>query len=160
MSSFTRFADQFVHSESAFIVSGLGYNPRTGHYDASRNVRIRSIELAPNFKVRTLPSCTRPRCSCPAAQILLDSWNINTNVWLRECIYKRVAKKGRKPGCVKSSALTGVLLLTQHALTASRALRLPSSPLHCKSAPPMPRLKRFSHRSCVIAGTALTRATS
>lgn len=32
-------------------------------------------------------------------QVLLDSWNMNTNVWLRECIYKRVAKKGRKPGC-------------------------------------------------------------
>jgi len=27
---------------------------------------------------------------------------MNTNVWLRECIYKRVAKKGRKPGCVGS----------------------------------------------------------
>lgn len=40
-----------VPRESAFIVSGLGYNPSTKHYDASRNVRIRSIELAPNFKV-------------------------------------------------------------------------------------------------------------
>lgn len=39
-------------SESAFIISGLGYNPQTKKYDASRNVRIRSIELAPNFKVR------------------------------------------------------------------------------------------------------------
>jgi hypothetical protein len=31
-------------------------------------------------------------------QVLLDSWNMNANVWLRECIYKRLAKKGRKPG--------------------------------------------------------------
>ena len=37
-------------SESSCILSGLGYNPRTGHYDASRNLRIRNIELAPNFK--------------------------------------------------------------------------------------------------------------
>lgn len=65
-------------------MAGLGYNPQTRHYDASRNVRITSIELAPNFKV------------------LLDSWNMNTNVWLRECIYKRVAKTGKKPGQVFS----------------------------------------------------------
>lgn len=39
-------------SESSCILSGLGYNPRTGHYDASRNLRIRNIELAPNFKAR------------------------------------------------------------------------------------------------------------
>lgn len=30
----------------------------------------------------------------------MDSWNVNTNVWLRENIYKRVAKKGKKPGYV------------------------------------------------------------
>lgn len=30
---------------------------------------------------------------------------MNTNVWLRECIYKRVAKKGRKPG-FKSTQIT------------------------------------------------------
>lgn len=68
-------------------MSGFGYNPSTKKYDASRNVRIRDIELAPNFK------------------ILLDSWNMNTNVWLRECIYKRVAKEGRKPG-FKSTQIT------------------------------------------------------
>lgn len=43
-------------SETAFIVAGLGYNPQTKHYDASRNVRIGSIELAPNFKVSFEPS--------------------------------------------------------------------------------------------------------
>mgnify|MGYP007026587889 CR=1 FL=1 len=49
-------------SESAFIISGLGYNPQTKHYDASRNVRIRSIEFAPNFKVRLLsPSSSSSR---------------------------------------------------------------------------------------------------
>jgi lysophospholipid acyltransferase len=45
------------------------------------------IEWPPNFKV------------------LLDSWNMKTNVWLRETMYKRVARKGRKPG-FKSSMVT------------------------------------------------------
>ncbi|SCV72442.1 BQ2448_3979 [Microbotryum intermedium] len=80
----TKYYGVWCIAESAFIISGLGYNPRTKHYDASRNVRIRSIEFAPNFK------------------ILLDSWNMNTNVWLRECIYKRVTSKGRKPGFVST----------------------------------------------------------
>jgi lysophospholipid acyltransferase len=38
------------------------------------------VEFAPNFK------------------ILLDSWNIRTNIWLREYVYKRITPKGRKPG--------------------------------------------------------------
>ena len=46
-----------------------------------------NIEFAENFKM------------------LLDSWNMKTNVWLRECIYKRVTKKGAKPG-FKSSMTT------------------------------------------------------
>lgn len=29
---------------------------------------------------------------------LLDAWNCGTNYWLRECVYKRLAKKGKKPG--------------------------------------------------------------
>ncbi|BGP13333.1 hypothetical protein JCM10213_001480 [Rhodosporidiobolus nylandii] len=84
-------------AESAFIISGFGYNPQTKHYDASRNVRIRNIELAPNFKV------------------LLDSWNMNTNVWLRECIYKRVAKKGKKPG-FKSTQITFITSALWHGV--------------------------------------------
>ena len=42
------------------------------------------IEFAPNFKV------------------LLDAWNVKTNVWLRECVYKRVTPKGKKPGFASS----------------------------------------------------------
>ncbi|KAK4056260.1 Lysophospholipid acyltransferase [Microbotryomycetes sp. JL221] len=90
-------AKVWYQSESAYILSGLGFNPRTGHYDASRNVRIRTIELAPNFK------------------ILLDSWNINTNIWLRECIYKRVTKKGRKPG-FKSTQITFITSALWHGV--------------------------------------------
>lgn len=36
---------------------------------------------------------------------------MNTNVWLRECIYKRVAKKGRKPGCVRPRSLSALSAL-------------------------------------------------
>ncbi|GAA5830940.1 hypothetical protein JCM11251_005086 [Rhodosporidiobolus azoricus] len=93
----TKYYAVWCIAESAFILSGLGYNPQTKHYDASRNVRIRSIELAPNFK------------------ILLDSWNMKTNVWLRECIYKRVAKQGRKPG-FKSTQITFITSALWHGV--------------------------------------------
>jgi lysophospholipid acyltransferase len=36
---------------------------------------------------------------------MLDNWNKNTNVWLRECVYKRVTPKGKKPG-FRSTMLT------------------------------------------------------
>ncbi|GAA5976711.1 hypothetical protein JCM5350_006728 [Sporobolomyces pararoseus] len=91
----TKYYAVWCMAETAFIVAGLGYNPQTKHYDASRNVRISSIELAPNFK------------------ILLDSWNMNTNVWLRECIYKRVAKTGKKPG-FKSTQITFITSALWH----------------------------------------------
>ena len=38
-------------------------------------------------------------------EMFLDSWNMKTNVWLRECVYKGVTKKGAKPG-FKSSMMT------------------------------------------------------
>ncbi|KAM0749795.1 MBOAT-domain-containing protein [Meredithblackwellia eburnea MCA 4105] len=93
----TKYYAVWCIAESAFIVSGLGFNPVTKKYDASRNVRIRSIELAPNFK------------------ILLDSWNMNTNVWLRECIYKRVTKPGKKPG-FKSTQITFITSALWHGI--------------------------------------------
>lgn len=93
----TKYYAVWCVAESSFILSGLGYNPMTKKYDASRNVRIRSIEFAPNFK------------------ILLDSWNVNTNVWLRENIYKRVAKKGKKPG-FKSTQITFITSALWHGV--------------------------------------------
>jgi lysophospholipid acyltransferase len=78
-------------TEGASILTGLGF---TGYgpsgestWEGAANVKILEIELPSNFKV------------------LLDSWNINTNIWLRECIYKRVTPKGKKPG-FRSSMLT------------------------------------------------------
>lgn len=76
-------------SEGACILTGLGfngYNPKTGRtlWNRVRNVNILAIESAESFKV------------------LFDSWNCRTNVWLRECVYKRLAKPGKKPGPVQS----------------------------------------------------------
>lgn len=77
--------------KGAAILSGLGFSGYTasGHarWDKTANIHIKNIELAPNFK------------------ILLDSWNINANVWLRNCVYKRVTPKGQRPG-FRSSMLT------------------------------------------------------
>lgn len=71
-------------TEGASILTGLGFTgfspSGSPTWNGAANVQLMQIEFAPNFKV------------------LLDSWNMKTNVWLRECIYKRVAPKGRKPG--------------------------------------------------------------
>ncbi|KAF6762379.1 endoplasmic reticulum protein [Ephemerocybe angulata] len=64
------------------LVSGFtGFGPHgEAHWDGAANVKVLTIELPSNFKV------------------LLDAWNMKTNVWLRECVYKRVTPKGKKPG--------------------------------------------------------------
>ena len=81
------------NEKGAIILTGYGF---TGYdlsgeslWEGAANVRFLNIEFPPNFKV------------------VLDSWNISTNVWLRECVYKRVTPKGKKPG-FKSSVLTSL----------------------------------------------------
>ncbi|GAK64886.1 endoplasmic reticulum protein [Moesziomyces antarcticus] len=70
-------------TDGACILSGLGYNGvqngRT-RWNRCSNVDIPKIELANNWKE------------------LLDHWNMNTNVWLRNNVYKRIARPGKKPG--------------------------------------------------------------
>ncbi|CBQ70814.1 conserved hypothetical protein [Sporisorium reilianum SRZ2] len=72
-------------TDGACILSGLGYNgvdAKTGktRWDRCRNIDIPKIEFANNWKE------------------LLDHWNMNTNVWLRNNVYKRIARPGKKPG--------------------------------------------------------------
>ncbi|OJA12673.1 hypothetical protein AZE42_10144 [Rhizopogon vesiculosus] len=78
-------------TEGASILTGLGFTgfgpSGESTWEGAANVKFLEIEVPSNFKV------------------LLDSWNINTNIWLRECIYKRVTPKGKKPG-FRSSMLT------------------------------------------------------
>ncbi|KAF8227989.1 MBOAT-domain-containing protein [Tricholoma matsutake] len=78
-------------TEGASIITGLGFTgfDSSGQslWEGAANVKVLEIEFPSNFKV------------------LLDSWNMKTNVWLRECVYKRVTPKGKKPG-FRSSMIT------------------------------------------------------
>ncbi|KAF8875343.1 MBOAT, membrane-bound O-acyltransferase family-domain-containing protein [Gymnopilus junonius] len=75
-------------TEGASILTGLGFTGITPSgqplWDGAANVKVLTIEFPENFKV------------------LLDSWNMKTNIWLRECVYKRVTPKGKKPGNMSS----------------------------------------------------------
>jgi len=75
-------------SQGAAIMTGFGFTGYTENggskWNGAANVDIMRIEFPSNFKV------------------LLDSWNMKTNIWLRECIYKRVTPKGVKPGFASS----------------------------------------------------------
>ncbi|KAG8856794.1 lysophospholipid acyltransferase [Tulasnella sp. 330] len=79
----TKYYGAWMLTEGACIFSGYGFNgyDKKGQplWNKAANVDILNIELAPNFK------------------ILLDSWNINTNTWLRNSVYKRLVKPGEKP---------------------------------------------------------------
>ncbi|KAJ7162609.1 endoplasmic reticulum protein [Mycena crocata] len=78
-------------TEGASILTGLGFTGLSPSGDTlwtgAANVNVLVIEFPDNFKV------------------LLDAWNMKTNVWLRECVYKRVTPKGKKPG-FRSSMIT------------------------------------------------------
>ena len=83
----TRFKYYGVWSltEGACILSGMGFggvDQKTGRvqWDRLRNVYPWGIESAQNSRA------------------YLENWNINTNTWLRNCVYLRVTPKGRKPG--------------------------------------------------------------
>ncbi|KAF5357589.1 hypothetical protein D9758_007471 [Tetrapyrgos nigripes] len=78
-------------TEGASILTGYGFTGITPSgktlWNGAANVNAYVIEMPENFKV------------------LLDAWNMKTNVWLRECVYKRVTPKDKKPG-FKSSMIT------------------------------------------------------
>ncbi|KAG9317107.1 MBOAT, membrane-bound O-acyltransferase family-domain-containing protein [Chiua virens] len=88
-------------TEGASILTGLGFSgfgpSGESLWEGAANVNIREIEWPSNFKV------------------LLDSWNINTNIWLRECIYKRVTPEGKKPG-FRSTLITFVTSAFWHGI--------------------------------------------
>jgi len=81
-------------TEGAAILTGLGFTGYSPNgktlWDGAANVKVLQIEFPENFKM------------------LLDSWNMKTNVWLRECVYKRVTKKGAKPGFASSMSTFAV----------------------------------------------------
>lgn len=72
-------------TEGACILSGMGYkgvDPKTGRvrWDRLQNVNPWGIETAQNTRA------------------YLGHWNMNTNNWLRNYMYLRVTRKGKKPG--------------------------------------------------------------
>ncbi|KAF8580586.1 MBOAT-domain-containing protein [Ramaria rubella] len=97
----TKYYSVWLLTEGASILTGLGFSGYTAsggsQWNGAANVNILSIEWPPNFK------------------ILLDSWNMKTNVWLRETMYKRVARKGKKPG-FKSSMITFITSAFWHGI--------------------------------------------
>jgi len=140
-------------TEGASILTGLGftgYSP-TGDslWQGAANINIPMIEFAPNFKV------------------LLDSWNIKTNTWLRECVYKRVTPKGKKPG-FRSSMTTFATSAVWHGVaggyyltflfggfmtTVSRLSRANIRPLLLSTPGASPSMLK---RAYDIAGTVIT----
>ena len=87
----SRYYGVWTLTEGASILTGLGftgYSPSgAATWNGAANVEVWKIEVPENFKA------------------LVDSWNIKTSVWLRECVYKRVTPKGQKAG-FQSSILT------------------------------------------------------
>lgn len=87
----TKYYGVWTLTEGACILAGLGYNgvdPSTGQVSWDRLVNIHplGLELAQNTRA------------------YLENWNINTNHWLRNCVYLRVTPKGKKPGFRASMA--------------------------------------------------------
>lgn len=80
-------------TEGACILSGLGYNgldeKKQPRWDRLTNVNPISLETAQNTRA------------------YLESWNMNTNKWLKNYIYLRVTPKGKKPGFRSSMATFG-----------------------------------------------------
>ncbi|KAI0796503.1 MBOAT, membrane-bound O-acyltransferase family-domain-containing protein [Abortiporus biennis] len=142
----TKYYAIWTLTEGAAILTGLGF---TGYgsagettWEGAANVDIFNIEFAPNIKV------------------LLDSWNMKTNVWLRECIYKRVTPKGKKPG-FRSTMITFATSAFWHGIaggyyltflfggfaqtvgrmcrTYIRPLVLPANYVSTRGAPPPPQ---------------------
>ncbi|KAK0646045.1 MBOAT, membrane-bound O-acyltransferase family-domain-containing protein [Cercophora newfieldiana] len=81
----TKYYGVWTLTEGACILSGLGYNgvdPATGKvsWDRLVNINPMGVEMAQNTRA------------------YLENWNINTNKWLRNCVYLRVTPRGKKPG--------------------------------------------------------------
>ncbi|KAI0751447.1 MBOAT-domain-containing protein [Daedaleopsis nitida] len=145
----TKYYAIWTLTEGASIQTGLGFTGYdvTGRtkWEGAANVKVSDIEFAENTKV------------------LLDSWNMKTNVWLRECIYKRVTPKGKKPG-FRSSLATFMTSAFWHGIAPGyyltffffafvqttarlarsylRPLVLPANYIPVRGAPPPPQTRK------------------
>ncbi|RKP07617.1 endoplasmic reticulum protein [Thamnocephalis sphaerospora] len=79
-------------SESVCILTGLAFNG----YDAQGNPRW-CVDRVSNVRIMDYELAQSPRA-------LMDSWNIGTNVWLRNYVYLRLTKPGEKDTFVATLA--------------------------------------------------------
>ncbi|KAJ7229056.1 endoplasmic reticulum protein [Mycena pura] len=100
----TKYYAIWTLTEGASILTGLGFTGISASGDTlwtgAANVDVLNIEFPSNFK------------------IFFDSWNMKANVWLRECVYKRVTPKGKKPG-FRSSMITFMTSAFWHGIASS-----------------------------------------
>lgn len=103
-------------SEGSCILCGLGYNgydKDTGKikWDRVQNIDIKGVETAQSTR------------DC------LESWNMNTNKWLKYYVYLRVAKKGKKPG-FRSTLFTFLTSAFWHGVSAGYYLTFATGALY------------------------------
>lgn len=79
-------------AEGACILCGIGYNGYDAETDSFRWNRVQNIDPWAFETGQNVHTC-------------LEAWNMNTNKWLKNYVYLRVAKKGKKPG-FKSTLFT------------------------------------------------------
>jgi len=98
-----RYYTLWTLTEGAGILTGLGFTGFNAkgepQWDGAANIKVMQIEFAPNFKS------------------IIDAWNVKTHIWLRECVYKRVTPKGKKPGFT-SSMITFVTSAFWHGVSS------------------------------------------
>lgn len=86
----TKYYGVWMLTEGACILSGLGFNGldenKKPKWDRVTNVDPIALETAQNTRA------------------FLESWNMNTNKWLKNYVYLRVTPKGKKPGFRSSMA--------------------------------------------------------
>ncbi|KAF9443690.1 endoplasmic reticulum protein [Macrolepiota fuliginosa MF-IS2] len=124
-------------TEGASILTGLGFTgfspSGSPNWTGAANVKVLDIEFPSNFK------------------LLLDSWNMKTNIWLRECVYKRVATKGKKPGN-KVTAITFFTSAFWHGIASGYYMTFFMGALITSAA----RLARASFRPLFLSPSPLS----
>lgn len=79
-------------AEGACITCGIGYNGYDPETDTFKWNRVQNIDPIAFETGQNVHVC-------------LEAWNMNTNKWLKNYVYLRVAKKGKRPG-FKSTLFT------------------------------------------------------
>lgn len=79
-------------AEGACILCGIGYNGYDQETDSFKWNRVQNIDTYAFETGQNVHTC-------------LEAWNMNTNKWLKNYVYTRIARRGKKPG-FKSTLFT------------------------------------------------------